>query len=203
MAERATEDDARDVPVVIRKYNNRRLYNTETASFVTLGDLREMVRQGAAFVVQEASSGRDITGSVLMQIIAEEEAKGQLALPLNYLRQLLRACDAGPYFQAYLEQSMETFAANQQEIGRQMQSLLGGTPGGDAMTALAEIGRRNVEIFQRSMGFFDPAAAAGSGRASGAEAADGGPAASREEEIESLKRQLADLQKRLDDLSAD
>ena len=123
------------------------------------------------------------------------------SLPLNYLRQLLRACDAGPYFQAYLEQSMETFAASQQEIGRQMQNLLGGTPGGDAMSALAEIGRRNVEIFQRSMGVFDPAAT-GAGRSS-AERPDGnGPAPSREEEIESLRQQLADIRKRLDDLSA-
>ena len=194
-------EEAGDAEVtVIRKYANRRLYNTGTASFVTLDDLHEMVKQGVSFVVQDATSGRDITCSVLAQIISEEESRGRNLLPLNYLRQVLQLYDAGfgPQFRAYLEQSVDAFTANQQQVVQQMQRML---TGDGAVEQFAELGRRNIEIFQRSMNMFAPPPA-------GRREDDGKPpptgerqSPSRDQEIEDLKRQLAEMQQRLDTLS--
>ena len=184
---------------VIRKYANRRLYNTSTAKFVTLGDLHEMVKQGVSFVVEDATSGRDITCSVLAQIISEEESRGHNLLPLNYLRQVLQLYDTGfgPQFRAYLEQSIDAFTANQQQVVQQMQRML---TGDGAVEQFAELGRRNIEIFQRSMNMFASPGANRRQDDSPAPARERQPP-SRDQEIEDLKRQLAEMQQRLDSLS--
>ncbi len=189
---------------VIRKYANRRLYNTDTAKFVTLQDLHDMVKRGEAFVVEDARTGRDITCSVLAQIISEEETKGHNMLPLNYLRQVLQAYDAGlgPQFRLYVERSMEAFSANQKQIAEQMQNLFAIESSDNALKQFAEMGRQNLEMFQRSMELFTPSAEARKG------AADDSPVARtedqgqrKEDEIEGLRQQLADITKRLDALS--
>ncbi len=187
-------------PVVIRKYANRRLYNTSEGCFVTLDDLHTMVKQGETFTVQDARSGQDLTCSILAQIISEEETRGRNLLPLNCLRQILQAYDSGsgPQFRSFLERSMEFFAANQQQVSEQVQNLFGGSPPGDAAQRFIELGRQNVEMFRRSMEWFAPSGTGGWPDDASAPAADGQP---RDEEIRQLRQQLADLERRLDDLS--
>ena len=113
-----------DGPIIIKKYANRRLYNTARSSYVTLDHLAEMVREGEDFVVYDAKSGEDITRSVLTQIIFEEEAKGRNLLPVNFLRQLIRLY--GDALQgivpSYLESAMETFSHNQERMRGQMRA---------------------------------------------------------------------------------
>ena len=125
---------------------------------MTLDDLHTMVKQGEAFVVEDAKSGRDLTCSVLAQIISEEETKGHNMLPLNYLRQVLQAYDAGfgPQFRSYVEHSIDAFAANQKQVVEQMQSLFGGETSSAAVQQFVEFGRQNAEMFQRSMQLFTP-----------------------------------------------
>lgn len=188
-----------DEPIIIKKYANRRLYNTSTASFVTLDNLHDMVKSGQTFTVQDAKTGRDITCSVLAQILTEEEIKGHNMLPLNYLRQVLKAYSegVGPQLSTYLDQSMDTFAANQQQMMQQMQNMFGGT---NTMEQMADIGRRNLEMFQNSVGMFsNPGGQAKSNTSSNGSAKPENP----EEEVERLKAQLADIQQKLDRLSAD
>lgn len=205
MAEKPADDDK---PIIIKKYANRRLYNTSTASFVTLDDLHEMVKNGTRFTVIDAQSSSDITCSVLAQIIADEENRGHNMLPPNYLRQVLKLYNEGigPQLSAYLETSLDTFTANQQQMIAQMARVFGGP---DTMENWAEVGRRNMEMFQQSFNMF---AAQNSGQNSGPNAG-GAPGAAKpttpaaaatdssEDEVRSLKRQLELLQKRLDAIS--
>ena len=193
MAEKPADDDK---PIIIKKYANRRLYNTSTASFVTLDDLHEMVKNGTRFTVVDAQSSADITCSVLAQIIADEENRGHNMLPPNYLRQVLKLYNEGigPQLSAYLEQSLDTFTQNQQQMIAQMARVFGGQ---DAMENWAEVGRRNMEMFQQSFNMFAAQNAAGAAKPSApAPAAD-----SSEDEVRNLKRQLELLQKRLDAIS--
>ncbi len=173
-------------PTVIKKYANRRLYDTATASFVRLDDLHRMVKEGRAFVVRDDKSGRDITSSVLAQIIAEEENKGHGVLPHDCLRQVLKACDEGlgPQLASYLQHSMDLFADQQRSFARQMQDMFDGTAAGQ----LAEVSRRNLEAFQRSLGVFVPAKR---DREMSAPVASGG------DEAAALKRTLAGIDERL------
>ena len=159
LSDRHPEDD----PVVIKKYANRRLYNTATASFVRLDDLHRMVKDGEFFVVRDEKTGRDITASVLAQIVAEEETRGNSVLPHDYLRQVLKACSegVGPQLAAYLERSMEAFASHQQSVARQMGQMF---DPGTALDRMADMSRRNLEEFQRSLAALagpHPAPAAG------------------------------------------
>ena len=196
MAEKAADDDK---PIIIKKYANRRLYNTSTASFVTLDNLHEMVKNGTRFTVIDAQSSSDITCSVLAQIIADEENKGHNMLPPNYLRQVLKLYNEGigPQLSAYLETSLDTFTANQQQMIAQMARVFGGS---DAMENWAEVSRRNMEMFQQSFNMF--AAQNAGGGAPGTAAKPATPATtptdSSEDEVRNLKRQLELLQKRLD-----
>lgn len=195
-----------DDTIIIKKYANRRLYNTAVAEFVTLDDLHKMVNEGTNFIVKDAKTGNDITTSVLAQIVAEEESKGHNMLPLNYLRQLLSFYNdgMGQYMSTYLDQSMENFAENQQHIMQQMQDVFGGA-GTGAMQQLNEIGRRNMEILQQSMSMFGGAAGdASNGAGSKSSNGTGSPndADAGRQEIESLQAQLAEIQKRLNELSS-
>ena len=187
-------------PVIIKKYANRRLYNTQTSSYVTLDHLCEMVKEGVDFEVRDARSGEDITRSVLTQIIFEEEGKGQNLLPIRFLRQLIRMY--GDSLQAfvpgYLDLSMESFSKNQDAMRNRLAEALGG-----GTSALEAMTRQNFAIFDRAMKMFSPFAAGGAPRAEEeSRSANGGgeakSAPSQEiselkSEIEAMRRQLAEL----------
>jgi polyhydroxyalkanoate synthesis repressor PhaR len=178
---------------VIKKYANRRLYHTGTSTYVTLEDLAGMVRQGEDFVVFDAKSGEDITRSVLTQIIFEQENKeGQNLLPVTVLRQLIRFY--GDSLQAlvpsYLEFSMENLTREQQKLREQMAQ----TFGPKAFQAMEEQVRANMAFFTEAMRMFTPFAQRGEGRGEGG----GAEGAS---DLDSLKRQMADMQAKLDSLT--
>src|SRR6476646_3231297 len=155
---------AKDDPVVIKKYANRRLYNTGTSTYVTLEDLAEMVKKGEDFTVQDAKTGEDITHPVLTQIIFELENKnGQSMLPIPFLRQLISFY--GDQMQmivpSFLEQSMIAFAKEQERFREQMKSAIGKSPMDmmkitTPMKAIEDQARRNIEMFQNAMRLFTP-----------------------------------------------
>ncbi|RVT97640.1 polyhydroxyalkanoate synthesis repressor PhaR [Rhodovarius crocodyli] len=149
-----TGKDTPTPPVVVKKYANRRLYNTESSSYVTLEDLALMIRQGRDFVVYDAKSGEDITRSVLTQIIVEEEAKGTSLLPEPFLRQLIQfyGDQMGGLVPRYLEAAMGAFTGQQDQWRQQMQSAMGGFNPFD----ITEISRNNMAMIERAMGMFNP-----------------------------------------------
>ena len=153
MAATDRADEAAQATIVIKKYANRRLYNTDTSSYVTLENLCDMVRKGEDFVVRDAKSGDDITGQVLTQIIVEQEAKGQKMLPLSFLRQLIQLYgdNVQAFVPSYLEVAMETFARNQGDMRERMNSTFGGMFPVDEFEAMAE---RNMALMQRTMEMF-------------------------------------------------
>ena len=191
--------------IVIKKYANRRLYNTGTSTYVTLEDLAEMVKKGEDFTVQDAKTGDDITHSVLTQIIFEQESKtGNTLLPISFLRQLITYY--GDQMQmivpSFLEQSMAAFAKEQERFREQMKSTLGQTPLDmmkmpSTIKAFEEQTRRNVEIFQNAMRMFTPFPAA-SATASGPEAKKEKP--DKDKDLQELKEQIAAMQKKLDSI---
>ncbi len=193
-------------PITIKKYANRRLYNTAKSSYVTLDHLAEMVREGHDFVVYDAKSGNDITRSVLTQIIFEEEAKGQYMLPTNFLRQLIRLY--GDTLQgvvpSYLEASMNTFARNQEKMREQMQAAFGANP---ALANFETLARTNMEWFENAMRMFSPFAQGAGGALTGfdapAEGQSGETTAKADDkgDLETLKSQLREMQSRLDDIA--
>jgi len=193
-----------DEPVTIKKYANRRLYNTGTSTYVTLEDLAAMVKAGEDFVVYDAKTGEDITRSVLAQIIFEQENKeGQNLLPINFLRQLIRFYGDSMQMLVprYLEVSLESLTREQEKFRQQMAQAFGGTPFG----ALEEQARRNMEMFERAFAMFAPfgrrpGQGAGQGNAETDKPAQPG-AATNGDEIDDLKRQMEEMQKRLDRLS--
>ncbi len=146
-------------PVVIKKYANRRLYNTATSSYVTLDDLAKLVKEGGEFVVYDAKTGEDITRSVLTQIIVEEEQKGQNLLPISFLRQLIGLY--GDSMQllvpGYLEQAMVAFGRNQEQMRKSLQATFGIFPFGP----FEEMGKQNLALFQRALGMLAPYGAEG------------------------------------------
>jgi len=182
-------------PIVIKKYANRRLYNTGSSTYVTLEDLAVMVKDGDEFTVQDAKSGEDITRSVLTQIIFDQEAKeGQSMLPANFLRQLIKFY--GDSMQnmvpSYLEHSMNAFAREQEKMREQMAKAFGG------MNMMEDQVRRNMEMFQSAMSMFMPfGAGADAGKP---EEKPGSAAGSKESELSDLKQQLADMKDKLDRL---
>ena len=196
---------------VIRKYANRRLYNTASGRFVTLADLQEMIRHGEDFVVREAKTDRDITAWVLAQIVAEEAGKGNNLLSLDYLRRLLRFYHEGlgDHLSAYLESSMELFAANQRDLVRHLSNPF--DPVG-ALATFRELGERNAEYFTRLVRSTtgesrdasdplepeEPEPPAATGPEPPAEERKAAPAASPGDDIQALRAQLLALQHRLD-----
>jgi polyhydroxyalkanoate synthesis repressor PhaR len=202
------DQDDKSEKIVIKKYANRRLYNTAKSSYVTLDDLSKMIRAGQDFSVYDAKTGEDITRSVLTQIIFEEEAKGQSMLPTGFLRQIISLY--GDALQgvvpSYLEASMETFAQNQE----QMRKAFGNNP---ALANLEAMARSNMDWFAQAMRMFSPFGMSG---APGAKAAEPGKAAEPErgeparsgrseadlgKNLDQLQRQLAEMQAQLERLS--
>jgi polyhydroxyalkanoate synthesis repressor PhaR len=182
-------------PVVIKKYANRRLYNTATSSYVTLDHLSSMVKQGTDFVVQDAKSGEDITRSVLTQIIFEEESKGQNLLPINFLRQLIRFY--GDSLQVlvpgFLEMSMESFSKNGEQMRQYMTEAFGGM---FPFRQLEEVGRQNMAMLQRAISMFTPFVAGQKEGAAGA-----APAAGTGDPVSALEKRLEEMQRQIDALS--
>jgi polyhydroxyalkanoate synthesis repressor PhaR len=197
--------------IVIKKYANRRLYNTAKSSYVTLDDLSKMVRAGQDFSVYDAKTGEDITRSVLAQIIFEEEAKGHSMLPTNFLRQII-----GLYGDAlqgvvpsYLEASMKTFAQNEEKMRR----AFGANP---AIMNFETMARTNMEWFEQAMRMFSPfGAAATAGKMTGTttgrpgepekerpEEAPPGEPPQREEPAADLSQDLVRLQRQLGEMQA-
>ena len=153
MASTDRADEADQATVNIKKYANRRLYNTATSSYVTLDNLCGMVRNGENFVVRDARSGEDITRQVLTQIIVEQEAKGQNMLPLSFLRQLIQLYgdNVQAFVPRYLELTMDTFSRNRGDIRERMNESFGGMFPVDEFQAMAE---RNMAMMQRTMEMF-------------------------------------------------
>jgi polyhydroxyalkanoate synthesis repressor PhaR len=196
-------------PVTIKKYANRRLYNTGTSTYVTLEDLAAMVKTGEDFVVYDAKTGEDITRSVLTQIIVEEESKGgQTLLPIPFLRQLISFY--GDSLQGvvpqYLEMSMSQFARNQEQMRSYLQNAFGFNP----FQQFESMGKQNMAMFENAMRMFNPfgkgqpgAGGVPPSQANGQEPAkpETPTAASNEAAIDDLKRKLDELQGQLAELS--
>jgi polyhydroxyalkanoate synthesis repressor PhaR len=183
-------------PVTIKKYANRRLYNTGTSTYVTLEDLASMVKAGEDFVVYDAKTGEDITRAVLAQIIFEQENKeGQSLLPIAFLRQLIRFYGDSMQMLVprYLEVSIDSLTREQEKFRQQIAQAFGVNTFGP----LEEQVRRNMEIFERAFAMFAPF-----GRREG-QAAEPNETAPRTGggDIDDLKRQMEEMQKRLDRLS--
>ncbi len=195
MSQSAPLEDARNTdakpgdvpPVVVKKYANRRLYNTESSSYITLDSLAEMVRDGKDFVVYDAKTGEDITRSVLTQIIVEEENKGRAMLPTGFLRQLIGFY--GNSMQSvvpkYLEQAMGAFAVQQDQMRRAVENTMGSfiPPG------LQEVSRQNMAMMERAMSLFSPFLPQ--------EPEAPRAASPQEEEIAALRREVDLLRKQL------
>jgi|SRR5579871_3516507 len=149
---------AESAPVVVKKYANRRLYNTESSSYITLDNLAEMVRQGRDFVVYDAKTGEDITRSVLTQIIVEEEGKGSAMLPTAFLRQLIGFY--GGQMQGlvprFLEQAMGAFAQQQEQMRTAMQKTMGSMGTLFPFGNMEEVGRQNMAMMERAFSLFTP-----------------------------------------------
>ena len=187
-------------PITIKKYANRRLYNTQTSSYVTLDHLAGMVKDGTEFEVQDARTGEDITRSVLTQIIFEQENKeGQNLLPITFLRQLIRFYGDSMQMLVprYLEVSIESLTREQEKFRQQMAQAFGV----GAFTSLEEQVRRNMDMFERTFAMFAPFARAG-GAGGESEAEAGKPVPGKPGgDIDDLKRQLEEMQKKVDRLS--
>lgn len=195
---------AGEQPTVIKKYANRRLYHTGTSTYVTLEDLARMVKDGEEFVVTDAKTGEDITRAVLGQIIFEQESRGQHLLPITFLRQLIRfyGDQMQTLLPTYLESSLASFTHNQDKLREQMARAFSG----DALGMMEEQTRRNMDMFSEAMRMWMPFAAGGGAPGSGANsgaaaAASGAKSEARDKELDSLRRQLAEMQKTLDGIA--
>jgi len=195
-------------PTTIKKYANRRLYDTGTSTYVTLEDLAAMVKRGEDFTVCDAKTGEDITRPVLTQIIFEQEGKdGQALLPISFLRQLIRFY--GDSMQmlvpSYLEFSIDKLTRDQQKFRDQFASALGAGPFSEparaAFAAMEEQARKNMLVFRQALMMFNPFGATVESAPS-AQAEEGAqPDQKQNADVEALKRQLDELNKRIDKIS--
>ncbi|WP_169569487.1 polyhydroxyalkanoate synthesis repressor PhaR [Sneathiella limimaris] len=199
MVEQASE--TKD-PVIIKKYANRRLYNTATSSYVTLDHLSNMVKEGDDFVVYDAKTNEDITRSVLTQIIFEEEAKGQNLLPISFLRQLIKyyGHSLQNIVPDYLDMSMRSFTSNQEKMRDALPENVRDNP---LYQQFEEMGRQNMAMFTQAMRMFSPPAFGSGSDPQEQQAADkpAEPKSETTEMMKELKDQLAAMQARIDKLS--
>ena len=206
MTECTSSGGVNSEPVIIKKYANRRLYNTATSSYVTLDHLCQMVKQGREFIVRDAKAGEDITHQVLTQIIVEEEAKGHSLLPIGFLRQLIRLYDDSirALVPRYLEMTMDNFNHNQERMRSSLDEAFGGM---FPVTKFEEMGRQNMATFQKALNMFIPLSALRTDTGSfkpkpqsnKGESTD--PSGDDEDEISILKGQLDSMQEQLDKLA--
>jgi polyhydroxyalkanoate synthesis repressor PhaR len=181
-------------PVIIKKYANRRLYNTAASSYVTLDHLSEMVREGVDFTVLDAKTGDDITRSVLTQIIFEQESRGQNLLPVQFLRRLIRfyGDQMQGFLPPYLEMSMESFTNAQEKMRENMSRAFGATT---PMAAFEEQTQRNMAMFQQAMKVWAPFAAGAMPTMPGMATED---ESDKDAQLAELRRQMEAMQKQLD-----
>ena len=191
-------EDSTDGPVVIKKYANRRLYNTAASQYVTLEHLSDMVREGVDFVVLDAKTGDDITRSVLTQIIFEQESRGQNLLPVQFLRRLIRfyGDQMQGFLPPYLEMSMESFAKAQEKMRENMSRAFGATT---PMAAFEEQAQRNMQLFQQALQMWTPFAGQMPGMPKTGASEESDPA--KEAQVAELRRQMEAMQKQLDAMS--
>ncbi len=210
MAEKKPNTDV----TIIKKYANRRLYNTASSSYVTLDHLCQMVKDGQDFVVYDAKSGEDITRSVLTQIIFEEEGKGQNMLPVNFLKQIIGyyGDSLQPMVPNYLDASMAAFSSNQDDMRDYMSQAFGGML---PMKEMEEVGRRNMAMFEQSMRMMNPFLAAkgkATGNGSGDSTSNATPtepvmtnsdkaSTDTAETLNLLRKQMADMQSQIEKLA--
>jgi polyhydroxyalkanoate synthesis repressor PhaR len=205
VSDERTDPTTPGAPVVIKKYANRRLYNTDQSCYVTLDDLSSLVRAGIDFVVQDAKTGEDITRQVLAQIIFEQENRGQSALPPDFLRQVIRMYGDAmqPFLPAYLSASMDQFVKGQNQLREQMARTWGGGQG--SLSLFEEQARQNMAMFEQAMRVFSPFAATAARRASAKppeEARGTGAGSGEEDELHVLKRQIDVMQRQIEALAA-
>jgi polyhydroxyalkanoate synthesis repressor PhaR len=181
--------------VVIKKYANRRLYNTATSAYVTLEDLARMVREGAEFVVFDAKTNEDLTRQILTQIIFEEESRGEALLPVQFLRQLIGfyGGQMQGVLPSYLEMSLDTFARQQEQIRGQFSKAFGAAPGAGLMD---EAVKRNMALFTEAMKMWPGFSAVAPRTAAEPEAR---PAAA--DPLDEMRRQMDEMRAQLDKLS--
>jgi polyhydroxyalkanoate synthesis repressor PhaR len=200
------DESKSEEPVRIKKYANRRLYNTATSSYVTLDDLAKMVKDGSDFVVHDAKTGEDITHSVLTQIIFEQETKGQNLLPIPFLRQLIRfyGDSMQSMVPSYLELSLGQLAKEQSKFRRSIADAFGTGP----MEIMEGQVRQNLTMFNDALKMFTPfGGVPGAGPGTGAGAGNGpaearaAPEKGRDDDISTLKDQLSAMQAQLDRLA--
>lgn len=203
-------------PVKIKKYANRRLYNTETSAYVTLEDLAAMVREEREFVVIDAKSQEDLTHSVLTQIILEQESKGQSLLPINFLRQLI--CFYGDSMEklvpTYLDLSLASLTREQGRYRKQLSQTFAGTPMELPVEAMQKQAEQNIAVFEQALSMFTPfkpgpakpreanakpTPAPGNTSAKGRKQAPDPPSGG--DQIGALQEQLAAIQRQLADLA--
>jgi polyhydroxyalkanoate synthesis repressor PhaR len=205
----ASKDPAADKkePVVIKKYANRRLYNTDTSTYVTLDDLAAMVKSGRDFVVFDAKTGDDLTHSVLTQIIVEQESRmgTQTLLPIPFLRQLIRfyGDSVERLVPSYLQISLDTLTKEQERFRKTFAGAF--TPAG-AFEAYQEQARKNLALFEQAMAMFSPFGAKGPAAKHGEEPRakpEAVPNPTKPDEIGELKSQLAAMQAKLEQLARD
>ncbi len=195
--------------VVIKKYANRRLYNTASSAYVTLEHLAEMVREGVDFVVYDAKSGEEITRSVLTQIIFEEENRGENLLPIQFLRQLIGfyGNSMQSLVPTYLEMSMDAFSRQQEQFRGQFAGAFGAAPG---VKIYEETVRQNLALFDRAMKMFSPyaykagdvAGAADPASKNGAVAEPAAAPNAEGETIADLKQQMEEIRRQIEKLAA-
>lgn len=192
----AKSKKSNDGPVTIKKYANRRLYNTASSSYVTLDHLSQMVKDGIEFQVFDAKSGEDITKSVLTQIIFEEESKGQNLLPIDFLRQLIKfyGDSMQAFVPSYLEMSIDAFARNQEQIQARLKDAFSNAPG---YKSFEDQIAQNMALFQNTMRMFSPFPH----RPGGSETSKATNKSTDESsEINELKAQLSAMQEQLNKL---
>ena len=187
-------------PVVVKKYANRRLYNTATSSYVTLEDLAQMIKAGGDFVVYDAKTGEDITRPVLTQIIVEQEQKGQNLLPISFLRQLISFYGDSMQFlvPGYLEQAMVSFARNQDQMRETLRATFGLFPFGQ----FEEMGKQNMALFENALKMLSPYGRAAAPEKPAPAPPPPSPAAPVEDpRLKRLETQLEALTKQLETLT--
>lgn len=203
MADTQDSGGAEGERVVIKKYANRRLYNTASSSYVTLEHLADMVKKGVDFVVYDAKTNEDITRTVLTQIIFEEEEKsqGQSLLPIQFLRQLISfyGNSMQAFLPSYLELSLASFAQQQERLRGQL-AALGQGSGMGGMGVYEDQIRQNLQLFDRAMKMFSPFAYAPK-----PEEPAPAPAAKAEgsdDALDQLRKQMADMQAQIEKLAS-
>jgi polyhydroxyalkanoate synthesis repressor PhaR len=190
----------RDGVVVIKKYANRRLYNTATSAYVTLEDLAQMVREGVEFVVYDAKTNDELTRQILTQIIFEEESRGEALLPVQFLRQLIGFY--GNSMQAvlpsYLEMSLDSFSRQQEQLRTQFTRTFAGTPGGGLME---EAVRQNMAMFERAMKIFPGMAGYGRPEAEKSPESETKAEPAGASALDEMRRQMDEMRAQIDRLA--